>query len=201
MCDKGKRAGTLKMGKTRLLLVRSPLIGIPRSLPLVNRLHHSVVITQNDRMAPVDRNAPLDEGDAVFEPEHTFLLDVLPSRPTSFGSLVSLVAGHTIPAICRCKRLKSPSRRGFLDNATVFRSCTVAGTEPMELVNEARRFQGAYHDGEPTINLYTSNCVGFATCVIFCVIEAQFLHSLSRFFFFPPQRATLSVNSSNTSCS
>ncbi len=139
---------------TRVLLVQSPLIGVPRSLPLVNRLHHSVVI---GRIAPVD---PLNERG---EPEHVFLFDVLPSRPTSFSSLVSLVAGQTIPAICRCKRM---SRRGFLDDAHVFRSRIMAGTELMELVDEARLFQEVYHDGEPTINLYNSNCVDFATYVI-----------------------------------
>ena len=140
---------------TNVLLVQSPLVGVPRSLPIVNRLHHSVVI---GRMAPVD---PMDERG---EPEHVlFLMDVLPKRATSFSSLVSLIAGQTIPANYRCKRL---SQRGFLDGAHVCRSCSLPGAEPMELVDEARRFQGAYHDGEPTINLYSSNCVGFATYVI-----------------------------------
>lgn len=125
-------------------VVRSPLAGVPRALPVVNRLHHSVII------------ASLDQSER-------YVSDVIPTNPTNPIRLLSLVAGQTVPAIARCKRL---SRKELLGDAHVVRSFTVADVQPSVLATAARQFQLEYFGDKPELNLYHENCVLFATYVI-----------------------------------
>lgn len=91
------------------------------------------------------------------------MLDVVPLHPSDPKVLLRLLSGRTEPAVARCKRL---SREELLADAHVSKACVVVGIDPSGLLELGRRFCHDFFDpGPPTINLYTRNCVLFATCL------------------------------------